>query len=208
MALLAGLWPVGLAVILTYLDRAPPLRHAWAHLAGAVVVEAIATVVVLVSLSTSGATPRQHTARSAGVTLTLGLLALAFAVVVWRWRPRKRTVRRPRPAAGPATGPRAAFLLGLLMWLPSPVYLAALKKISDAGAGVVTTTISSAIALVLLLWILELPIALYLMSPVTAQPRLHAVSGWLSGHGRVLVAAVAAGLGLVLTVEGLSGLLA
>ncbi len=213
LALLAGLWPVGLAAILAYLDRAPPLRHAYAYLAGAAVTVSAATVLVLFGLSAVGATPHRNARLSGGVTLALGLLACAFALALWRRRPAPG--RRPVPAR-PASlgrsrtgqGALAAFALGLVMWLPSPVYLAAVKSINDSGSGTVATALSSILAIILLLWIVEIPIVCYLISPVTTRRWLHTVNGWLIRQGRALVAVVIALVGLALTVAGVARLLA
>jgi hypothetical protein len=197
LAVLAGLWPVALAAILTFLDRAPPLRSAWAYLAGAGVVIAISTVAFLCGLSAAGATPRKRPGLSAGVTLALGLLMLVFAYIAARWQPRGREgQRRPR-----GTGARAAFALGFVMWLPSPVYLAALKRISDGGFGVVKTAAYSTVAALLLLWIIEMPVALYLFSPAAAR-RLHAVDRWMKRHGRAAVVVLSGVVGVFLSVEG------
>jgi hypothetical protein len=201
LALAAGLWPVGLTAILAYLDHAPPLRNAYAYLAGALVMVGAVTVLAVVGLSALDTAPRHHATLSGGVTLALGVLALAFAVMLWRRAPRPpRRTERHRAGAG------GAFLVGFAMWIPSPVYLAALKAIKDTGAGTAEIALSSVLAVVVFLWIIEVPIVCYLIAPAATGRWLGAVNRWLRRNGRAIVVALTAGIGVALTVEGVARL--
>jgi hypothetical protein len=207
LALAAGLWPVGLTAILAYLDRGPPLRAAYAYLAGALVMVALVTVVALAGLSALDAAPRDRASLDGGVTLALGVLALALAAALWWWLPRPHhpPVRTPERDRRP--GARAAFALGFAMWLPSPVYLAALKAIKDTGAGTTAIALSAVVAVVLFLWIVEVPILCYLVAPATTGRRLGAANRWLRRNGRAIVVLLTGAIGVALTVEGLARLL-
>jgi hypothetical protein len=57
---------------------------------------------------------------------------------------------------------------------------------------------------VLLVW---LPILAHLVFPDWTSRTLTAFNGWLRAHGRIIVAIAAAAAGVILTVNGLTGLL-
>jgi hypothetical protein len=199
------LWPVGLAAIAAYLDR-PLLRYAFAYLAGAALAESAASAVVLIGLGAAGFS-RQRPTRSGWLYVALGVLILAFAAVVYlrSRRPRKRKdkgdekqdtrIREGRVAV--------AFGLGLVMWLPSPTYLAALKQIQDTHSGWALTTVYAGIAVILVLWILEIPVILFLLFREPAGRHLTTTNAWLKEHGVALLAGLTAVAGVGILLKGI-----
>ena len=192
---------MGLAAIAAYLDR-PLLRYSFAYLAGAALAESAGSAVVLIGLGAAGFTShRQH--RSGWFYVAVGVLMLAFAAVVYlrSRRPRKKDASDDKQQARIHEGRVAiAFGLGLVMWLPSPTYLAALKQIQDTHSGWALTTLYAGIAVILVLWILEIPIILFLLFREPARRHLGTTNTWLKEHGVALLAGLTAvgGVGILL----------
>jgi cytochrome c biogenesis protein CcdA len=189
---------VGLAAIAAYLDR-PLLRYAFAYLAGAFLAESAASAVVLLGLGAAGFT-RKTPNRSGWFYVAIGLLMLMFAAVIVlrsRRRPKKPEDQDKRIHEGRVA---VAFGLGVIMWLPSPTYLAALKEINDTHSGWALTTVYAGVAVILVLWILEIPVVLYLLFREPTQRHLGTANGWIKEHGRALLAALTAigGVGILL----------
>lgn len=191
---------MALAAVAAFLDR-PLLRYAFAYLAGAVLAESAATAVVLVGLGESGFT-RQRPTRSGWFYIAVGLLMLAFAVVAFlrsRRRP-KESKRDNRVHEGRLA---VAFGLGIVMWLPSPTYLAALKQIDDTHSGWALTTVYGAIAVILVLWMVEIPIILFLLWREPVRHHLGRANGWIKRHGPVLLAGLTAVAGVGIVANGI-----
>jgi cytochrome c biogenesis protein CcdA len=203
LALLSGLWPVGLAVMVAYLNR-PLLRYAVAYLLGAATAEGVSTVVVLAGLSALGATPSNRS-RSGWAAIVIGLLMMLFAFWIWTRPPRPPKVKDV-PAEDEERGRKVlvAYGLGLVMWLPSPTYLAALKQISDVEASAGETALYGVIAVLCVLWILELPLAARLLLPRPTKRHLGEVDEWVRAHAQVVLAALTLVCGVILTVSGIA----
>jgi hypothetical protein len=198
------LWPVGLAAIAAYLDR-PLLRYAFAYLAGAALAESASSAVVLVGLGAAGFT-RQRPTRSGWLYVAIGLLILAFAAVVYLRSRRRSRKDKPEDKQNKRIHEgrvAVAFGLGLVMWLPSPTYLAALKQIQDTHSGWALTTLYAAVAVVLVLWILEIPVILFLLFREPARRHLGTTNAWLKQHGVALLAALTAVAGAGILIKGI-----
>jgi hypothetical protein len=195
---------VGLAAIATFLDR-PLLRYAFAYLAGAALAESAGSAVVLIGLGAAGFTHQRPT-RSGWFYVAIGILMLAFAAVIYvrSRRPRKHKEKGEDKQDSRIREGRVAvaFGLGLVMWLPSPTYLAALKQIQDTHSGWALTTLYAGVAVILVLWILEIPIILFLLFRERAQHRLGVTNAWLKEHGVALLAALTAATGVAVLVKG------
>src|SRR5580704_2611681 len=109
----------------------PPQALAVA-LAAAVITYAVGAIVLFL-LDEVGATGPHHLTPSAALDLGFGVLLLGFAVYLRR--------KPPAPAKPQGTSKidrylqstRLAFVLGITLYvLPSPIYIAAVKEISDA----------------------------------------------------------------------------
>jgi heme/copper-type cytochrome/quinol oxidase subunit 2 len=194
---------VGLAAIAAYLDR-PLLRYAFAYLAGAFLAEGAGTAVVLVSLGAAGFT-RQRPTRSGWFYVAIGVLMLVFAAVI--------VLRSRRPRKDGAADKKdnrlhegrlvVAFGLGVVMWLPSPTYFAALKQINDTHSGWALTTVYAAVAVILVLWILEIPIIFFLLYRETARHHLGTANDWIKQHGRTLLAILTTVGGVAIIIKGI-----
>ena len=135
------------------------------------------------------------------------LLMVLFAVALVvrdRRRPKRESEQEDRRVReGRVT---VAFGLGLVMWLPSPTFLAALKQINDLHAGWELTTLYTAIAVILVLWILEIPIILFLLFREPARAQLSRTNTWVRRHGTALLAWLTGAFGVVVAVSGVTKL--
>jgi cytochrome c biogenesis protein CcdA len=205
LALLSGLWPVGLAVMAAYLER-PLLRYSVAYLAGAAFTESLASAVVLLGLGAAGFSS-QHPTRNGWLDIAVGLLMLAFSAWLML-RERNRPAKSSSSADRRAREGRVAiaFGVGMAMWLPSATYLAALKEINDSHSGWALTTIYAAICVVLVLWILWIPLLLMLFYRERARGQLERANGWINRHGVALLAGLTAVFGVILIIKGITTL--
>jgi hypothetical protein len=103
-------------------------------------------------------------------------------------------------------GPVAAFATGIVVFIPSASFVAAVQTIATAH----TSTLASALTLttivaidVMLVW---LPFLLYLAAPEATTRRLKAFDGWLRAHGHALTAGALTIAGALLIMDGISGL--
>jgi threonine/homoserine/homoserine lactone efflux protein len=193
-----------LAAIAAYLDR-PLLRYAFAYLAGAALAESVGTAVVLLSLGAAGFT-RQRPTRSGWFYVAIGVLMLVFAALIVlrsRRRSRKEGAEDKQDSRIHEGRLVVAFGLGLVMWLPSPTYLAALKQINDTHSGWALTTVYAGVAVILVLWILEIPIIFFLLYRETARHHLGTANGWIKQHGRTLLAVLTAVGGVGILIKGI-----
>jgi threonine/homoserine/homoserine lactone efflux protein len=219
-ALVAAILPAALLAMAVFLGSDNPRRTALLYLVGAMVMTLVmALTVLLVLRATHLNQPRQHAPRY-GLRLGLGILALALAgLLTWR---RKR--HGPGPGPDGADGkqkkpgfmdrllarprPVVAFLVGLVMFAPSPSFIAAVQVIATADASIWLTVAAMAIVITLTMLLVWLPLIAYFAAPEATTRALHRANAWLAVHGHaVLVCCFAvAGLVLVLVVNGALGL--
>jgi cytochrome c biogenesis protein CcdA len=204
LALLSGLWPVGLAVMAAYLER-PLLRYSVAYLAGAALTESLATAIVLLGLGAAGFSSQNHT-RNGWLDIAIGVLMLAFSawlMLVERNKPRSSSSQDRRAREGRVA---IAFGVGMAMWLPSATYLAALKEINDSHSGWALTAVYAAICVVLVLWILWIPLLLFVFYRERSRAQLERANAWINQHGIALLAGLTAIFGVVITIKGITTL--
>jgi hypothetical protein len=215
-AVLAALSPTALLVIAVYLGSARPGRTGGYYLAGAVLMSVITGIVVLVALRAGGLSrPSEHAPRY-GLRLGLGVLALAAGAFILARRRRAADAGKQdsskqgkgivsRMIANPS--PKTAFVVGLLLFSPSVTFIAAIQAIATARASLELSAVALTIVVILNVALVWLPILAHLAFPDWTTRTLTAFNGWLRAHGQILAAIVLVAGGVVLTVNGLTGLL-
>ncbi|HEY1616293.1 MAG TPA: GAP family protein [Streptosporangiaceae bacterium] len=214
-ALLAALTPTALLVCAVYLGSATPRRAMFFYLLGAITMTLVIGIIVLVALRAGGLSLPSRSTPRYGLRLGLGVLALAGGVYL---------ARRRRQAAGrPASeqrqkkpglvsrmmtrpGPLSAYITGILVFVPSAAFVAAIQTIATAHASLASSaaTLAAVVAIdVMLVW---LPFLLYLARPDATTVRLRAFDGWLRQHGRSIVIVGLITVGLLLVLDGALGL--
>jgi hypothetical protein len=208
LALAASIYPPAAAAVIA-LGRGTQVRsRVFAFVFAAAVTTYATGALVLLALEELGATGSHRLTPGAGIDLALGVILILLAAHLHR--------RRPQADASPATtsGPskiarylesrRLAFVLGVTLYiLPSPIYLAAVKAIADAGLSTSSELLALVVTVAAMLWLIELPMLMLLAVPARAASELERINKWFSGHGRSLAVAVSAAAGVYLIVLGL-----
>jgi len=210
-AVLAALSPTALLVIAVYLGSSQPRRTGGYYLAGAILMSVITGIIVLAALHAGGLSRPAERQPRYGLRLGIGVLALAasgFFVARLR-RPadpgKQGKGFMARMIANPS--PRTAFLVGVLVFSPSVTFIAAIQAIATAQASLELSALALGIVVVLNVLLVWLPILAHLVAPGWTSRTLTGFNGWLRAHGRIIVAIAAAAAGVILTVDGLTGLL-
>jgi hypothetical protein len=110
-----------------------------------------------------------------------------------------------RLVASPA--PMTAFAAGVLIFMPAVTFIAAIRVIATARAGVPLSTLGLLMVIVINVAFVWLPFLAYLAAPDLTTRTLTAFNAWLRGHGRILLILALLVAGVVLTVDGLLGLI-
>ena len=212
LAVLAALSPTALLIAAIYLGSARPRLTGLFYLAGALIMTVIMAVVVLLVLRSVGLNhPSEHAPRY-GLRLGLGVIAFIAGLVVAARRPKPPDPDKPmqgimsKLVANPA--PAMAFVVGVLVFTPGVIFIAAMQVIATAQASIeaiVTAALLVVIINVMLVW---LPIVLYLLAPDVTARRLTAFNAWLRGHGHLLLTVGLLAAGGILIVNGALGLAA
>ena len=143
LALSAAVYTPALLVLLLLLSGQEPRRLVLAYYGGATILTIGAGLIALAVLKEGGITTQSSQTASGSIYILLGLLLLALAA--WAWRRRVDEPEEIREGGSAASGrlakwsrrattsPKWALALGLAMFLPSPLYLLAVKDIADSG---------------------------------------------------------------------------
>jgi hypothetical protein len=211
LAVLAAVSPTALLVIAVYLGSTRPRLIGIYYLVGAVVMSVIVGVIVLVALRGGGLSGASERTPRYGLRLGLGVLALGAGAVL--------IVRKPRPPDPDTPGkgivsrmianpsPRTAFAAGLLVFSPSVTFIAAVQVIATARASVELTALALGIVVIINVLLVWLPILAHLAFPDWTSRTLTAFNAWLRAHGRAVLTVVLLAAGVILTVNGLTGVL-
>jgi hypothetical protein len=220
LSLTASLNPslVGATTLMMLLDR--PVRLMTGYLLGAYLTSITLGLVIVFSLSNSGAaTATKHTINPA-VDIALGaiLLTIAFVLHTGRHEPLKAR-RAARKAAKPDKGPprwqrelskgspRTTFLIGALLTLPGASYLAGLNQIHKLGYSAAVTVLLVVAFNVVMLWLLEVPLICFLATPDWTPPAIDRARAWVGRHLHVFAVRGLATIGALLVIKGIIGLI-
>jgi hypothetical protein len=207
LAVLAAVSPAAILVCAVYLGSVSPRKTTLLFLAGAITMTVVMGVIVLVALRAGGLSlPSNRTPRY-GVRLGLGVLALGGGIFMALRKPKppdpdkkKKPGLMTRMMARP--GPLAAFATGIVVFVPSASFVAAVQVIATAHA----STLASALALTLVILIdvmfVWLPFLFHLIAPDATTRGLKAFNGWLRVHGHALVAGALTLAGALLILDG------
>jgi hypothetical protein len=219
LAVLAAISPATVTAVLLLLSGSKPIRMLLALYAGGMVASVAIGYAIFAGLNGSHAfTGHGSRHRSPAIDVGAGVLALLLAAWLTSGAEKRRGQRRAaRKAARPRRDPWSQrllgrgstpliFALGVLLNLPSGLYLIALKDVAahhPSHAGALGALIG--FNLVMLIPI-ELPLVASLRNQQRTLEGLQAVNRWLSGHGRLLVTGVALVAGVYLVLRGATAL--
>lgn len=211
LAVLAAISPTALLVAAVYLGSARPRQTLLCYLIGAVVMSAVMAAVVLAVLRAGGFSLAHHRAPRYGLRLGLGVLLLLGGLVlaVRKKKPpdpdKPQTGLMARLVARPA--PYTAFLAGILIFAPGVTFIAAIQVVATSQASLDATVTALAVIVVINVSLVWLPLLGYLAAPGPTARRLAGFNAWLRRNGRLILAVVMIAAGLILAINGLTGVL-
>ena len=219
LSLTASLNPtlVGATTVMLLLPR--PTKLMMGYLAGAFMTSITLGLVIVFSLSSSSATSTTQNTVSPGVDIGLGAIALAIAFTLYTGRyERLKERRQARKAAKPDKGPprwqrelskgsaRTTFVVGALLTLPGASYIAGLSDIHKQKLSTAVTVLVVIGFNVVMLWLLEVPLASYLLAPERTPQAIDRAKAWVSRHAHMFAIRGFAAIGALLVIKGIVGL--
>jgi Sap, sulfolipid-1-addressing protein len=221
LSLLASLNPTLVAATTVMLLLERPVRLMTGYLLGACTASLTCGMIIVFALPhSSTASTTQHTL-SPLADIALGTLALAVAFVLYTGRHERlvawRRARKERkgPAEPPRWqrelskgSPRMTFAVGILLTLPGASYLLGLNEIHKQNAST-AATIALVIGFnVVMLWLLEVPLAAYKIAPAATPRAIEGTKAWIRRHAHRYAIRGFAGIGLLLVIKGIVELVA
>ena len=219
LSLTASLNPtlVAATTVMLLLDK--PARLMLGYLLGAYVTSITLGLVIVFSASNSSTTNTTQNTISPAVDIALGTIALAAAWVIWsgrheRLRERRRARRAAKPDKGPPRwqrelskgSPRTTFLVGMLLTLPGASYLAGLDEIHKLHYSTTVTVLIVIGFNLVMLWLLEVPLASFLVAPEWTPVAIQRAKLWVARHSHVFAVRGLTLVGGLLIIKGIVGL--
>ena len=220
LSLTASLNPTLVAATTVMLLLPSPKKLMLGYLAGAYMTSITLGLVIVFSLSNSSASNTTENTISPAVDIAVGVIALALAFVLHTGRQERLTERRrARKAAKPDTGPprwqrelskgsaKTTFVIGALLTLPGASYLAGLDEIHKLKYSTIATVLVVIGFNLVMLWLLEVPLASFLVAPDWTPGAIERAKSWVSRHAHMFAVRGLTALGALLIIKGLIGLL-
>jgi hypothetical protein len=208
---------VAATTVMLLLDK--PARLMLGYLLGAFMTSVTLGLVIVFSLSGSSASNTTQNTLSPAADIGLGAVALAIAFVLHTGRhERLRERRRARKAAKPDKepprwqrelskgSPRTTFVVGACLTLPGASYLAGLDNIHKLKYSTTVTVLLVIGFNLVMLWLLEVPLASFVIAPEWTPSAINRAKRWVSRHAHVFAVRGFAAVGALLVVKGIVGL--
>ncbi len=235
LALLAAIYPPATLIAALYLASERPGRTTVAYVAGGLATVTAVGIVALIAIRAGGLSHLHHHQTRYGLRLGLGLLALIAAAVMFARRRKAKAAddaRQPDQPGSPGSPgspgtpgkrgkpkkaglierltekprPLAAFAVGAVMFGPSLTFIAAVEVVATARAGIADTIAVMAMIIILAVAFAWLPLVAFLVAPGPTARTLRTFEAWLRRHGRTVLMIAIAAVGVVLTIQGITGL--
>jgi hypothetical protein len=219
LSLTASLNPTLVAATTAMLLLDKPSRLMLGYLLGAYITSITLGLVIVFSLTNSSTTNTTQNTISPAVDIGLGAIALAISFILYTGRAeRRRERRRERKAAQPAKdpprwqrelskgSPRTTFVIGALLTLPGASYLAGLDEIHKLKYSTSVTVLLVIGFNLVMLWLLEVPLAAFLVAPDWTPRAIDRAKAWVSRHAHMFAVRGTAAVGVLLVIKGIVGL--
>ena len=219
LSLTASLNPtlVAATTVMLLLDK--PAKLMLGYLLGAYLTSITLGLVIVFSLSNSSTSNTTQNTLSPAVDIGLGAIALAVSFVLHTGRhERIRERRRARKAAQPDKdpprwqrelskgSPRTTFVVGALLTLPGASYLAGLDQIHKLKYSTPVTVLVVIGFNLVMLWLLEVPLASFVVAPEWTPRAIERAKLWVSRHAHIFAVRGFAAIGALLIIKGIIGL--
>ncbi len=221
LSLTASLNPtlVAATTVMLLLDK--PVRLMLGYLLGAYLTSITLGLLIVLSLLNSGAANTTENTISPAVDIGLGSIFLAISFVLYTGRhERIRERRAAKKAAKPDKAPprwqrelskgsaRTTFVVGALLSLPGASYLAGLDEIHKLKDSTAVTVLLVIGFNLVMLWLLEVPLASFAISPEWTPRAIDRAKRWISRHAHTFAIRGTAAVGALLVIKGIVGLVA
>ncbi len=220
LSLTASLNPTLIAATTVMLLLDKPARLMAGYLLGAYITSITLGLVIIFSLPTSSTTSTTENTLSPSVDIGLGVLCLAASFVFYTGRAQRLRERRAaRKAAKPDKGPprwqrelskgsaRLTFVVGAMLTLPGASYLAGLDELHKLHYSTAATVLVVVCFNIVMLWLLEVPLACFVIAPDWTPRAITRAKAWISRHAHMFAVRGFAAVGGLLIIKGLVGLL-
>jgi hypothetical protein len=220
LSLTASLNPTLVAATTVMLLMEKPTRLMMGYLLGAYLTSITLGLVIVFSLSSSGAKNTTENTISPAVDIGLGVTALVISFVLYsgrvdRVRERRAERKAAKPDAGPPRwqrelskgSPKVTFVVGALLTLPGASYLAGLDQIHKLDYSTPWTVLLVIGFNLVMMWLLEVPLASFLVAPDWTPRAVVRAKNWVSRHAHMFAVRGFAAVGGLLIIKGLIGLL-
>jgi Sap, sulfolipid-1-addressing protein len=219
LSLTASLNPtlVAATTVMLLLDR--PVRLMGGYLVGALMTSITLGIIIVFSLTDTSTSNTTENTISPAVDIGLGAIALAVSFVLYTGRvERLRERRQERKAAKPDAEPprwqrelskgsaRTTFVVGALLTLPGASYLAGLDAIHKLHYSTTETVLLVVGFNLVMLWLLEVPLACFLVAPEWTPRAIQRAKAWVSRHAHMFAVRGFAAVGALLIIKGIIGL--
>ena len=207
LALIASLYPFGLAVLLILAEAERYKGRVTVFLAGAAICTMGIGFAVVFALHPAGLGQQSQQSPRYGLRLAIGAAFVVAAIILARRPPKpKQSAESKVTRAAQKGGLIAALIAGIVLYLPSPTYLSALQVVGSSKlstAGTVTWVVIVVAITLITIWV---PTLIIVLAPGWSKPRLAALNCWLSRNSRTLLVVVLAVLGVWQIIDGIVGL--
>jgi hypothetical protein len=221
LALTASLNPTLVAATSVMLLLESPAKLMGGYLLRALMTSMTLGLVIVFSLSNSSTASTTQNTVSPAVDIALGALALVAAWVLWtghhgRFAERRQTRKATKVDDGPPRwrrelskgSARTTFVVGALLTLPGASYLAGLRQIHELKYSTTATVLVVLGFNFVMLWLLELPLASFVVAPEWTPRAIERAKVWVSRHRHVFAVRGLTVLGALLVIKGIVGLVA